>query len=118
LGVSIAPEHVPRPTAAKPWDLGLPVTERILGRIGEPRPLWILLWASSAVLAPLVLLAVLNYRGESGRVSSVPDLVIAQVVLAYVVMLCLWGVGQAAFLMRWACTRDAAGSCGRMPSRR
>jgi hypothetical protein len=72
------------------------VTERILGRLGEPRLLWILLWASTAVLAPLLLLAILNYRGESGRVSSVQNLVLSQVALAYVVVLCLWGVGRLA----------------------
>jgi hypothetical protein len=82
------------PGGVRVWDLRSPVTERVLGRLGEPRLLWILLWASSAVLAPLLLLAILNYRGESGRVASVSSLVIPQVALAYVVVLCLWGVGH------------------------
>jgi hypothetical protein len=94
--LSIAPHSAPGSQAARPWDLGSPLTERILGALGRPRLLWILVWASSAVLAPLVLLAVLNVRGESGRVSSVPNLVLSQVALSYVVALCLWGVGRLA----------------------
>lgn len=88
-------EQTGRP-AVRLWDLRSPVTERVLDRLGEPRLLWILLWASSAVLAPLLLLAILSYRGEPGRVSSVSNLVIPQVALAYVVVLCLWGVGRLA----------------------
>lgn len=94
--VSSAPEQVTKPEAVRPWDLGSPLTERVLGGLGRPRLLWILLWASSAVLAPLVLLALLNVRGESSRVSSVPNLVLSQVALSYVVALCLWGVGRLA----------------------
>jgi hypothetical protein len=94
--VSSPPEQVTKPEAVRPWDLGSPLTERVLGGLGRPRLLWILLWASSAVLAPLVLLALLNVRGESSRVSSVPNLVLSQVALSYVVALCLWGVGRLA----------------------
>jgi hypothetical protein len=94
--VSIPKAQVSPPKTVRPWDLGSPLTERVLGGLGRPRPLWILLWASSAVLAPLVLLAVLNVRGEIGRVSSVPNLVLSQIALSYVVALCLWGVGRLA----------------------
>jgi hypothetical protein len=94
--VPIPPDEVQQPEAVRPWDLGSPLTERILGGLGRPRLLWILLWASSAVLAPLVLLSILNIRGESGRVPNVPNLVLSQVALSYVVALCLWGVGRLA----------------------
>jgi hypothetical protein len=94
--VSIPPDEVQQPEAVRPWDLGSPLTERILGGLGRPRLLWILLWASTAVLAPLVLLAVLNIRGESGRVPNVLNLVLPQVVLSFVAALCLLGVGRLA----------------------
>jgi hypothetical protein len=94
--VSDPPDPVPAATAIRAWDLGTPLTEQILDQLGRPRPLWIVLWASSAVLAPLVLLALLSYVGEAGRVASVPNLVLSQVALSYVVVLCLWGVGRLA----------------------
>ena len=74
--------------------LSSPLTERILGQLGAPRWLWIAVWASSALLAPLVLLAVLAALGESARVLSVSSLLISQAALAYALGLALWGVGR------------------------
>ena len=74
--------------------IGSPLTERVLNRLGTPRWLWIALWASAAVVAPLVLLSVLALSNELARVASVPDLLVAQVVIAFVVVLTLWGVGR------------------------
>ncbi len=75
-----------------PLDVGVPLTEVILTRLGRPRLLWAILWASTALLAPLALLSMLGARGELHRVSSVPNLVIAQATVAYAALLCLFGV--------------------------
>ena len=72
----------------------LPLSERALRRLGEPRWLWIALWASTALFAPGVLLSVLTIEGEQTRVTSVQDLLVAQAVIGYVVIVCIWGVGR------------------------
>jgi hypothetical protein len=72
----------------------LPLTERVLRRLGEPRWLWIGLWASTALIAPGVLLVALTIQGEQARVTSVQDLLVAQVVIGYVVIVSIWGVGR------------------------
>jgi hypothetical protein len=74
--------------------IGAPISERILARLGSPRWLWIGLWASTAIVAPMVLLAVLAATGESDRVENVAQLLVPQAVLVYVVALCLWGAGR------------------------
>jgi hypothetical protein len=91
-----APSGVARPEsdATKPPRISAPLTERVLGRLGSPRWFWIIVWASTGIAAPLLLLAVLAALGESDRVQSVSDLVIPQAALAYAVVLCIWGVGR------------------------
>src|SRR5688572_29044391 len=74
--------------------IGSPLTERVLNRLGSSRWFWIALWASAAVAAPPVLLSALALSNELARITSVADLVIAQVVVAFVVVLTLWGVGR------------------------
>jgi hypothetical protein len=76
-----------------------PLTERVLDRLGRPRWLWIALWASTALIAPACLLGTLAVQGELSRVASVPGLLFAQMVIVYVAVVCLWGVGRL--------TRDA-----------
>lgn len=72
----------------------LPLTEQVLERLGPPRWLWILFWAAIPVLAPGILSAVLAIQGDLSRVTSVPGLLIPQVVIGGVVVVCLWGVGR------------------------
>ncbi len=74
----------------------LPLTERVLARLGRPRGLWIALWASTAVLTPAFLLSALALQGELGRVTNLPELLVSQAVISYVILVCLWGVGRLA----------------------
>ena len=85
---------LPEVQAVGQSELSSPLTERILGQVGPRRRLWIAVWASSAILILLVMLAVLAVLGESDRVRSVSSLVISQAALAYAVGLALWGVGR------------------------
>jgi hypothetical protein len=79
---------------SRPLGISAPLTERVLDRLGSPRWLWIGLWASTSIIAPALLLAILAARGESDRVANLAQLLIPQAVLAYVVALCLWGSGR------------------------
>ena len=93
MATVIDPEAVSGPPSSAPSER-LPLTERVLHRLGEPRWLWIGLWASTAIIAPCVLLGVLSIQGELSRVASVQDLLVAQAVIVYVVVVCIWGVGR------------------------
>ncbi len=72
--------------------IGSPLTERILGRLGSPRWLWIVLWGLAPLAQAAIVLVVFALSGKS--IHSVPALLIPQAVLAYVVILLLWGVGR------------------------
>ena len=93
MATVIDPEAASGPPSAAPPER-LPLTERVLVWLGPPRWLWIGLWASTAMIAPGVLLGVLSIQGELSRVTSVQDLLVAQAVIAYVVLACIWGVGR------------------------
>jgi hypothetical protein len=84
------------PDAHAPF-IGSPLTERVFDRLGPPRWLWIVLWGLAPLAQIPIVIAVFNLSGKSTR--SVPTLVIPQAVLAYVVILLLWGLGR---LMRQA----------------
>ncbi len=74
--------------------VGFPLTERVLGRLGAPRWLWIGLWSAVPLLIPVALLITLALEGQSDRVTSDIDVIIPQLVLVYVVLLGLWGIGR------------------------
>lgn len=80
-------------------DLGEPMTERILTRLGRPRWFWVSAWGSIPMVTPFVLLAALAASGKEASFGSLADLLVPQLVLAYVVVILLWGVGRL--------TRDA-----------
>jgi hypothetical protein len=73
-----------------------PLTERILGRLGAPRWLWICVWASIPLLSPLVFSAAIGVSGRPLESAEFTDLVTTQVVLAYVCLVFLWGTGRLA----------------------
>jgi hypothetical protein len=76
-----------------------PLTERILARLGKPRWFWIALWGASALVQPFVVSVGVSLSGNPGGVDLADNLV-AQAVVAYVVVLVLWGIGRL--------TRDSA----------
>jgi hypothetical protein len=73
-------------------NVGLPLTEVVLDRLGPPWVLWSIAWALTALLAPVALLSILAVRGELARVPSISNLVIPQATVAYAAVLCLFGV--------------------------
>jgi hypothetical protein len=82
--------------ALSPLSLGSPLTERILDRLGGPRWLWSVAWGATALVTPAVLLTLLVISGTSDRVTSVAGLFLSQGVVAYVIVLVLWGMGRMA----------------------
>jgi hypothetical protein len=80
-------------TGTGPLELGIPITERILGRLPGPRWVLITLWAAAVLMTPFVLVAAKRVTGPrtefDGLGESVP-----QVVLSYVVALLLYGVAR------------------------
>jgi hypothetical protein len=70
---------------------GEPLTERILDWIGGPRWLWVVLWASIALVRPLVLLVSLTASGQTLDASEWTDVLDAQVILGYVTLVSLFG---------------------------
>ena len=80
--------------------LGLPVTERILDRLGPPRWFWIVAWAGTAVLTPILALLILAITGQSARVTSIAGLLIPQLALAVATGLLLWGLGRLTLEVR------------------
>src|SRR4051812_49229723 len=73
---------------------GLPITERVLNRLGPPTWLWILLWGSIALIRPGVLLAALSLSGQTGLAPGLVNVVPSQVVLAYITVVTLWATGR------------------------
>lgn len=64
----------------------VPLTERILARVGQPRPVWILIWGFFPFATYEVayrLLHIPGYRGIGFSISG-----------TYVVILSLWGIGK------------------------
>src|SRR5256714_12769583 len=72
--------------------IGSPLTERLLGQLGSPRWLWIVLWGLVPIVQTLMVAVVFKLSGKS--IGSIPALRIPQAVLAYVVILLLWGLAR------------------------
>jgi hypothetical protein len=70
---------------------GEPLTERILDWIGGPRWLWVVLWASVALIRPLVLFVSLTASGQTLDAADWTDVLDAQVILGYVTLVSLFG---------------------------
>src|SRR5439155_20792633 len=67
--------------------IGSPLTERLLGQLGSPRWLWIVLWGLVPLAQSVMVAVVFKLSGKS--IGSIPALLIPQAVLAYVVILLL-----------------------------
>jgi hypothetical protein len=69
----------------------LPLTERILRRLPGPRRLWMLAWATVALLRPIELIVVLSLTGDADRAPNLADVFRTQGLFAYVILVTLWG---------------------------
>jgi hypothetical protein len=82
----------------------LPITERILRRLGRPRWLWILLWAMVPLISPFVFATAIRLSGDALTTPDFLNLLATQTVLAYACFVLLWGGGlmarQAAILQQ------------------
>jgi hypothetical protein len=70
---------------------GAPITERILDWIGGPRWLWIVVWASIALVRPLILLLSLTASGQTRDAAGWTNVLIPQAALGYVTLVSLVG---------------------------
>jgi hypothetical protein len=71
----------------------LPLTERVLRRLGRPRLLWIALWALVALVSPVVFTNAILLSGHEIAPSDRLDLVVNQGVLAFAAFVLLLGTG-------------------------
>ncbi len=71
----------------------LPVTERVLARLGRPRWLWIVLWASTALISPAFFTTAIGLSGGAVGGDDLVNLLATQAVLAYAALVFLWGAG-------------------------
>jgi hypothetical protein len=71
----------------------LPLTERILDRLGRPRSFWIALWSLVPLASPLVFIGAIRATGQSLSAAEITDLLATQAVLAYACLIFLWGGG-------------------------
>jgi hypothetical protein len=74
----------------------VPLTERILVRLGRSRWLWISLWAAVPLLSPFVFATAIRLSGRQFGTADFVDLVATQAVLAYAIFVFLWGSGELA----------------------
>jgi len=74
----------------------MPLTERILERLGRPKWLWMCLWAAVPLISPLVFSTAITATGRRFRAEDFIDLYTTQAVLAYVCLVFLWGAGELA----------------------
>jgi hypothetical protein len=80
----------------------VPITERIISRLGRPRWLWILLWSLLPCVSPVVFVIVVRLLGQDLK-TTLTDLFTAQGVLSYVCLVLLVGVavlGRQAMLVQ------------------
>jgi hypothetical protein len=68
----------------------VPITERIISRLGRPRWLWIVLWSLLPCVSQVVFVVVVRLLGEDPGV-ALTDLFTAQTVLSYVCLVFLVG---------------------------
>ena len=71
----------------------LPLTERILRRLGAPRWLWIVLWALVPVVSPFVFATAIRIAGHAFERDEFLNLLATQVVVAYACLVFLLGGG-------------------------
>lgn len=71
----------------------LPVTERVLARLGGPRPLWIVAWAAIALLSPAFFTTAIRLSGGVIAGDELVNLLATQAVLGYAALVFLWGAG-------------------------
>jgi hypothetical protein len=74
----------------------LPLTERVLRRLGRPRLLWIVLWSLDALIAPVVFANAITLSGHELAPTDRVDLVTTQGVLAFTSFVLLLGTGVLA----------------------
>jgi hypothetical protein len=74
----------------------VPLTERILNRLGRGRRLWILVWALIPLVSPFVYGAAIRLTGGSLDTRQFADLLATQVGVAWACFVLLWGVGVLA----------------------
>lgn len=82
-----------RPDAPDALRLGTPLTERVLARLGPPRYLWIVLWASTALVTLVLFRTALSLAGKTDPRSFL-DLFGPQAGLGYGALVALWGIGR------------------------
>lgn len=70
-----------------------PLTERILGRLGQPRRLWIGVWSLVPLISPLVFATAIRLSGEPLIGAQFADLAATQVGLAFATLVLLVGTG-------------------------
>lgn len=71
-----------------------PITERVLGRLGPPRGLWIAGWALLPLLSPIVFSSAVRLSGRPFASGEFLDYLATQGSLAYATGLLLWGTGR------------------------
>lgn len=74
----------------------VPLTERVLRRLGRPRRVWIVLWALVPLLSPLLFSTAVQAGGYPFETRQFLDLVATQVGVAYALVVLLWGVRELA----------------------
>src|SRR5919108_98902 len=62
---------------------GLPLTERVLARLGRPRAVWTMLWAIVPLLSPVLFVPALRASGYVIGEGEVPNLLLTQLALVY-----------------------------------
>lgn len=72
------------------------LTERVLGRLGGPRWLWIAMWAAVPLVSLLVYTTAIRLTGHALGVHEFFDLLATQAVLAYACLVLLLGVAVLA----------------------
>jgi hypothetical protein len=72
---------------------GQPLTERILGRLGRPRRLWIARWSAVPLLSPVVFATAIRLTGASLPMAELVDLLATQVGLSFATLVLLVGTG-------------------------
>jgi hypothetical protein len=71
-----------------------PVTERILHAIGGSRPIWMALWAATALVSPVVFSTTVRATGRSFPTADFLDAFWTQVGLAWASLVTLWGCAR------------------------
>ncbi|HSL76128.1 MAG TPA: hypothetical protein VK867_04220 [Candidatus Limnocylindrales bacterium] len=71
-----------------------PITERILSAIGGSRPIWMALWAATALVSPVVFSTVVRATGRPFPTVDFLDAFWTQVGLTWATLVTLWGCAR------------------------